>query len=193
MFEELIIKKKQYTYNPLEIVKNQGDECLEIGYLLNGELKISTITNGDREELISIIKPGDCFGDLLLFQDDNHYLGDVVVIKKATIIFITKSELLQYLCEKQINLEQFLKTLTQKAYAIKQQNKLFAHKNIRDRILYDLKTKNAFNGYSFKSIASWARELSIPRETLSREITKLIKEEIITKNNHIIYLKNRKF
>lgn len=189
MFEKIIEKKNIKYYNPGEIIKNQGNRCTEMGILVSGELKISTITNSDKEELISTIYPNDCFGDLLIFEKNNFYLGDIIAVKKSGIIFMNKQELLQYLSNDLIFLESFLKRITHKAYLIKQQNKLLAHKNIRDRILYDINFKKENNEFKYKSIAGWARELSIPRESLSREITKMVNDGIIKKQNKIIYLK----
>ena len=189
MFKEITQNKKIYSYNPGEIIKNQDSLCTSIGIVISGEVKISTITNSDKEELISIIEPNDCFGDLLIFQDNNRYLGDVIALKKTQIVFINKDELINILSNNQVFLVFFLKRLTKKAYLIKQQNKLFAHKNIRDRIMYDLNTNSVNNKYTYKSIAEWSRSLSIPRESLSREITKLCNEGIIEKHNKAIYIK----
>ena len=37
------------------IVFNEGDICNEIGLIINGEVHISTLTNNDKEYIISIL------------------------------------------------------------------------------------------------------------------------------------------
>ena len=60
------------------IVFNEGDICNEIGLIINGEVHISTLTNNDKEYIISILKDNDIFGENLLFNDNKEYLGDCI-------------------------------------------------------------------------------------------------------------------
>ena len=55
------------------IVFNEGDICNEIGLIINGEVHISTLTNNDKEYIISILKDNDIFGENLLFNDNKEY------------------------------------------------------------------------------------------------------------------------
>ena len=177
------------TYPAHHIIFNQGTKLQEVGLLIDGEIKISTITYNDREETISLIKKGEWFGDILMFSPKPIYLGDVIANKKSQVLFFPKSELLDLLQKNKAFLEFYLQSISQKAYAIKQQNKLLAHKNLKDRILYYLNTQAMNHQVIIKSITTLAYELSIPRPSLSRSLKTLEDEGIIKRNKKIIYIK----
>ena len=84
----------------------------------------------------------------------------------------------------------FIKEYLNQILKEKEINKLFIHKNIRDRILYYFNNEQKKKGHvTIKSIADLARILSLPRPSVSREISKLLKEEIIEIKNKNIILK----
>ena len=66
--------------------------------------------------------------------------------------------------------------------ALKKENKLLKHKNIRDRImhyLYEESLNLQSNTIEFNSVISFSKILSIPRPTLSKELSKLKDEKLI--------------
>ena len=191
---ELINKLLQYKhlikyvdYNSNAIVFNEGDICREIGIVIKGEISISTITYAEKEETINIIKEGELFGDFLVFSPNPVYLGIGITNKKTTIAFIKRESILNIFIENKDILCAYLSYTSLKAIQLKLQTKLLSHKNIRSRIIYYLE----INNYSIKkNISFLAKELVLPRPSVSREISKMINEDIIyIKNNKIIYKK----
>ena len=82
----------------------------------------------------------------------------------------------------------FLRSITDKGVQLKKKNKLFAYKNIEERITYYLYQylKKDENGYVYyKSITNMASFLSLPRPSLSRSLHKM------ERDNKIIIEKNK--
>lgn len=76
--------------------------------------------------------------------------------------------------------------ISTKALNLKQENKLFKHKNIEDRLIYYFKIEsNRFNSSKIciDSVSNLARILSLPRPSVSRSLSKMEKKNIIAKKN----------
>lgn len=180
--EQLKNKYPTITYNKNQIIFSEGEKCTKIGIIIEGEITISTITHLEKEETFTIVKKGDIFGNSLIFSSSPYYLGDIIANQKTTICFINKDDLIKELSNDPILLESYINTISDKAIRIKQQNKLLAHKNIRDRILYyfTLQSKKQ-NSTIIKlpSITKLSTELSLPRPSVSRELSKMEDDKLI--------------
>ena len=185
---EILKQYKIYKYSSKEVIFNQGSPCSKVGFVLDGEIKISHVTYQDKEETISLIKKNQWFGNMLLFLDNANYLGDVIALRQSEIIFLNKDELINLLKTNTVFLNYYLKEMSIMAFNTKQQNKLLSHKNIKDRIMYSLKEKAINNKVQVSSITNYALELSVPRESLSRILKQLQDENLIKRNKHQIYL-----
>lgn len=171
---------KKYKTN--DVIFNQGDTCHTLGYIESGEVSIITLTHTEKEETITYLKKGDLFGDILLFSNTNIYLGHGICKKEATIRYFYKEDILKLLEQKDV-LNAFLEEISNKAMDIKKENKLLKHKNIEDRIMHYLleeSLKSSNHTIELSSITYLANVLSIPRESISRKINELAKEEKIS-------------
>lgn len=176
------------NYKSSDIVFNEGKVCERVGLIIFGEIKIITLTHTEKEETINLLKNNDYFGDILTFSTTSNYLGHGICLKETCVRYISKSNLL-YLCSiNQDFLEAFLCLISTKALNLKQENKLFKHKNIRDRIMHYLSSQN-FNNFSGKiyisNISNLSRILSLPRPSVSREISSMIEDGIILKDKDL--------
>ncbi len=188
---KLLNNYKKETYERGNILFYNHQKCEKIGIVLKGEVKISTITYLEKEEIISFISENEIFGNTLIFSSHPYYLGDVIVEKKAEIIFLTKKELLDLFKQDSIFFELYLNEICDKTIKVKKQNKLLAHKNIKDRILFYFNNlSNITHNKTIKlpSITKLANELSLPRPSVSRELTNLEKEGLILRKQKEITL-----
>ena len=119
------------------IIFNEGDICNEIGLVLQGELHISTLTNNDKEYIISTLHPNDIFGENLIFSNNKEYLGDCISITDSQILFINRKNIFT-LFENKIILENYLKIISNKNASLRQKLKLYSQKSIEDRIMFYL-------------------------------------------------------
>lgn len=187
-----ILKKYSITkeYKSGDIIFNEGDKCLHLGIIIEGEIKIVTYTYLEKEETINTVSTGDMFGQFLLFSTHDNYFGSAIALKKTKILFINKTNLLKLFDEDKNFLNLYLKAICDQSIILKQQNKLYAHKNIRDRIMFYVTSNTTEGKCKIKSISSLALILNIPRPSLSRELIKMQDEGLIKYDKtYIKYLK----
>lgn len=183
-------EKEKISY--LNLKQNQtlfheGEECKSIFIIIEGQITILNYSLNGNEEIISILNKNDVFGNALIFSNNNYYLGEIIATKPTKLAIINKNELLFFLQNNKSFLECYINLIAEKTIKFTIKTKLLSHKNIRSRILYYLE----INNYSIKkNISFLAKELVLPRPSVSREISKMINEDIIyIENNKIIYKK----
>lgn len=177
------------TFNSNQVIFNEHSLCEEIGILLEGEILINTYTYNEKEETITQIKENECFGQYLVFSKKPFYLGTAITKRKSRVAFISKNNLLKLFNTNNKFLESYLNMICTESLNIKQQAKMLAHKNIRDRIMFYLKQHSNNYIVNIKSVTDLANTLSIPRPSISRELSKMEKEGIIKKIDNTIYIK----
>lgn len=183
-------EKEKISY--LNLKQNQtlfheSEECKSIFIIIEGQITILNYSLNGNEEIISILNKNDVFANALIFSNNNYYLGEIIATKPTKLAIINKNELISLLQNNKSFLECYINLIAEKTIKFTIKTKLLSHKNIRSRILYYLE----INNYSIKkNISFLAKELVLPRPSVSREISKMINEEIIyIKNNKIIYKK----
>ena len=180
------------SYPKDTLLFSEGEECKFLGVILSGEVKISTLTSKDNEYTISILKDNDIFGENLLFNQNNLFLGDGIVTKDAKIIFIEKDILLELL-KNTTFMCNFLNIITQKNMEVRGRLKLLSQKTIEERIMFYLISevkKEGTKKIKIKSKEDLAHTLNIPRPSLSRELIKLKEKGVIDYDKHFIELKD---
>ena len=187
-------EKEKISYLNLkqnQILFHEGEECKSIFIIIEGQITILNYSINGNEEIISILNKNDVFANALIFSNNNYYLGEIIATKPTKLAIINKNELISLLQNNKSFLECYINLIAEKTIKFTIKTKLLSHKNIRSRIIYYLE----INNYSIKkNISFLAKELVLPRPSVSREISKMINEDIIyIKNNKIIYKKNLGF
>jgi len=177
-------------YSRQEVIALEGSECKYIGFIDQGSIQISTLSYQDKEEIITTLNSNQFFGNNLLFASKNNYLGTIIAKVQTRIRFFSKENFLVLLENKEF-LKNYLKFISDDALTIKNQAKLLAHKNIRDRIMFYIKEESRDNKKTIriKSITELSSILSLPRPSVSREIRKMCDEGLIEYKNKTIYIK----
>ena len=181
------IRFKYYDSN--QVVFDEGAKCYGIGIVLEGEILIKTYTYNVKEEIITVIKENNLFGQFLIFSSQDSYLGIGITSRKTKVAYIPKSNLIKLLSSNKAFLEAYMEIICKEAINIKQQAKLLAHKNIRDRIMYYLMSNQKDKKVYIKSVTNLSNILSIPRPSISRELSKMEFDGLIKHENKIIYIK----
>ena len=178
----LLTKYPQYlekrTYKPQETIFLENDTCISVGIVKSGEISIKSYFASRKEVTYNVLEEGQMFGNNLVFSSTPKYRGDVISQNQSEIWFISRENLLKLL--KQDN-ELLVLYLTQQSDFSKNLNfkiKLLTISSAEDRLTYYL----TFNKgkITYKSITKLANELYLTRESLSRTITKMVKEKKIT-------------
>lgn len=179
---------KPIEYKSKEIIFKEGSPCKYVCFILDGEVEISTLSYNGSQEVISLVGKNEFFGQYILFQPNSKYLGDVQAKGPVKLIKISKASLLEYLSKDKELLEAYIAIISNESFNIKQQVKLLSHKNALDRVIFylDLISKN--NICIIDSVSSLAKEVNLPRETVSRILSKLEKEKYLIKEKNIIHI-----
>jgi CRP-like cAMP-binding protein len=96
-----------------EPVFQEGSECHFYYQLVSGSVRWVNITDEGKEFIQTIIEPGECFGELPLF-DDEPYAASAIANKESVVIRLNKSTFKQLLKEQPDLHFQFTKMLTQR-------------------------------------------------------------------------------
>lgn len=182
--KETKFRKSNFKKN--EIIFNEDQICEEMGIIISGEYIIQSLSFNGNEIIYAYLKEGDMFGQNLLFSDNNKYKGNVICIKPGEVQFINKNNLL-YIFNKYPNiLSIFLKKQSNSIISLNNNIKILSFESAEERLIFFLSNKGK---YQYQTITKLAKILNLRRETLSRLIVKLIKKDVIYKDDTYIYLK----
>lgn len=183
---------KIYNYSKNEIIKNEGDLCDSIGIVLKGVIKISNYLINDTEFIISTLKANDMFGENLIFSNNNLYPGYITSISNSSIMFIKKNDFINLISVNNDFKLYYLSYVSNKFIELQTRIKILSQPTIKDMFLFYLKLNKNTNGYTYiKSINSLSEYFNVPRPSLSRTVSLLIKDNIIIKSNKLYKIKSQ--
>ena len=96
-----------------ETIFQEGSECHFYYQLVSGSVRWVNINEEGKEFIQTIIEPGECFGELPLF-DDEPYAASAIANKESVVIRLDKSTFKQLLKEQPELHFQFSKLITQR-------------------------------------------------------------------------------
>ena len=167
-----------------EILFGEGDLCECVGIVIEGEIEITSYSYTGNEIIFNRLMPGMVFGNNLVFSSDPHYKGSVIAKKPAKVGLIYIKSLISILKSNDEFIILYLQYQSDTAKQLNAKIKLLSLPGAEERFLYYLHTKSG--QIEYQSITHLAATLSLQRETLSRLITKLIKNKRIVKTKHTI-------
>ncbi len=187
---ECLTKEEQKLGNLVKVKKNQivfheEEECEYIAIVLSGEINITSYTLSGQEIIYNVIKKNGMFGNNLLFSSKPYYRGHVIAKVDSQIFLINKQNLIKILQNNACFLQEYLSKQADFSKSLNSQIKLLSFDSAEEKLLYYLKEKQVVE---FASITSLAKTLFLTRETLSRLISKLVREKRIVRKGNIIEL-----
>lgn len=186
------LTKEQKDYISIKTVsKNttlhrEGEKCEMISIVVSGEIKISSYSFEGEELIYNVLKSNEIFGNNLIFSDEPFYKGDVVATKESVIASIKRENLLKILQSNKEFLMLYLNIHSNFSKRLNSTIKLLSFNKAEERFIFYLHENN--NVIQIKSIAALASILHLQRETLSRIISKLEKENVIKRSPYQIKL-----
>ena len=181
---------KGYQIAKGNILYHEGDVCENIGIVVSGKIDIVSYSFEGKEQVINTLKPGEIFGNNLLFSSEPIYRGDVIAKDRSVVAFINKENLVYLLQNNQEFLNIYLKAQSDKAKALTARIQLLSFTNAEERLFY-YASKND-NVITFKNVTTLAATIGVQRETLSRLLTSLIKRHLIKKEKGKITVLKKK-
>lgn len=176
---------KRYT------VFTEDDQCKKIGIILYGQIKLSQFSYEGKEIKLSVLNPGDIFGDFLIYADHPYYPGHLITTKPTSVVYIDKDRLNYLLKHSDTFREYFLKNYSKKATQLNEHQKILSQQSLRDKLLMWLKLNQKY--YNDKHIpitskTALAKYLNTQRPSLSRVLKTLKEEGIIDYSKTHIWL-----
>ena len=181
---ELIIRH----FSKGDALFKEGEECLKIGIVLSGEVKISTFSPSGKEIVFNTLKPNEIFGNNLIFSSSPFYKGYVLATKNSELAFIDKEQLIRLLKTNDEFLCAYLNIQSDFGTSERLLIELLSISSAKERLLFFLKQNNG--RFKYDSISSLAASLSLSREALSRTISNLIKKKILIREDKILIIRN---
>lgn len=181
-FEKL--KVKYLDINKNKILFEEDSLCDCIGIVIKGKLSITSYSYYGKEITYSIIEENQIFGNNLLFSTSPYYKGNVIALLDSKIALIYKEDLIYLMQNNTEFLNLYLQILNNNTKNLNLKIKILSFENANDRLLYYLYQNN--NSINYQSITELAKKLFLRRETLSRTLSNLVKDNIIEIKNNTI-------
>lgn len=196
LFKGIDISKFDYEiieYKQNSIMFEEGTKCHNIGVILEGSLNVKSHTiNGD-DFFITELYEDMLFGDVLVFSNNDYYLGDIISSTNIKVALIEYNKFLDYLHIDNTLVNNFLSILATKAFNVNNRLKLLTQPTLRDKINLYLKNelvKSKTNTISINITRDrLASILSVTRPSLCRELSNMKKENIIDYDKYTITIK----
>lgn len=182
--ESEICRVKYLNINKNKILFEEDSLCNCIGIVIKGKLSITSYSYYGKEITYSIIEENQLFGHNLLFSSSPYYKGNVIALSDSKIALINKDELIYLMQNNKEFLKVYLQILNNNTKNLNEKVKLLSFDSAIDRVLYYLYQNN--NLIYYQSITELAKKLFLRRETLSRTLSNLVKDNIIEINNNTI-------
>ena len=185
--DEIKILKK-IVLKKYETLFNENDLCKNVGFVEKGEIWIASFLENGQEVIYNTIKPGEMFGNNLIFSSEPFYRGDVYAKEESEVYLVSKEKLKMLLTQNEEFLDAYLKTQSDFGKALNLKIKLLTFNNAQDRLMFYLSINKG--KIKYKSISDLAKELNLTREALSRLIHKLVRDGLIKITNKTIEKQN---
>lgn len=176
------------TFSKGEIIAAEGDICTSIGVIEKGRIAIQKYTSGGDFATIALLKPGEFFGEDLIFGSSNIYTFTLEAMSLSEVLFVNKDTLYALLDKSQVVKDNFLKLLSDRINLQNRRIALLSQKSIRHKIAFYLlelraeltsagKNTNIVHLPVSKEVI--AKLLAMPRPSFSRELIQMQKAGLV--------------
>jgi CRP-like cAMP-binding protein len=182
-------EKERLIYKELrkgETLFYENDRCGEIGIVKYGKLLITSYPENGNPIIYNRLKEDDMFGNNLLFSSQPFYKGDVIAESDSGIILIKKDVLIDLFEENTNFLIAYLQIQADSGKRLHSRIRLLSIDSAQERFLTYLRENG--NKITYSSVSDLADDLFIRRETLSRLLSKLIKNKVVIKDGKTVRL-----
>ncbi len=188
------LQPKVKTYEKNEFIAFAGDEFTSIGVVLEGQVTVIKENASGNKVMMSLLDPGDMFGEMIAFSNFSKWPATVQTTKNATIMFMEKSAIVGD-CPKMCTwhkslIQNMLKIVSNRALMLNKKVEYLSIKSMRGKLSNFFleeykKSKSQVLDLSMNR-NELADFLNVSRPSMSREMGKLKEEGIIDyKKNQI--------
>lgn len=177
------------TYPKKGIIFHEGDAGDTLYIIKTGRVKISKITEDGREKTLTIMKSGDFFGEMAIFDDLPRSATAEVIDDAATVYTVSKRDFERIILEHPPIALQIMRDLTRRIRQVNQQVEDLAFKDVHERVASTLCNLSKIEGRQIGSKIlinlkmthqDLANMVGSSRETVTRALNRLQDEGIIS-------------
>ncbi len=172
------------SLNRGEFLFREGQLCIQVAIVVSGQIKISSMNYSGSEVVFNVLENGEMFGNNLIFSDNPTYKGDVVALKDSVVVLIKKENLENLLQSNKEFLLTYLNIQSNFGKKLNSTIKMLSFTSAEERFKFYLRENKG--EISYHTVTELADILHLKRETLSRVLTKLEKENAIKRSPHQI-------
>jgi CRP-like cAMP-binding protein len=175
------------NYKKKEIITIAGSEFSGIGILVEGEVVVTKENFAGDRIIISKLKSGQMFGEIIAFSNQNKWPATVIASTNCTILFLPTEKIIGNCPNMCIGhktlIQNMLKIVSQKALKLNKKIDYLSMKNLRTKIcnyLLEFYRKHQSNQFIIPLNRSELAEfLNVSRPSLSRELMKMKDDNLI--------------
>lgn len=172
-----------YHIDKKDEVIRQGTPCKRLYVLLKGKLKVDIIDGSGNEVMIEYIIAPRAFATPHLFNDtDNRLPATFTALEDSILFTASKESTFKLISEEPGILKNFLCVTGNCNRCTVSRLKVLSYKNVRDRFvsyLFELKAPHSSLIQTVHNQVQLAEYLNVTRPALSKEINKMVKENLI--------------
>ncbi|MDD2371272.1 MAG: Crp/Fnr family transcriptional regulator [Firmicutes bacterium] len=199
--EELleILKKEHYElkiYEKGQIIHLQNEICKEIDIILEGQVSVQNIIENGNVLTIGVFSACDIIGANLIYSNSNFYTMTVISTAKTTVLHMSK-ELILTMCKKSEKfMLSFMQAISDRSIVLADKINTISLKTIRKSIIDFLKYEYYIQKDTVIKLniskKDFAERLGIQRSSLSRELNKMRRDNLINFDARSITIKDLK-
>lgn len=183
----LCLKPKIRMYQRYEYIAIAGEEFDSFGLFLQGEATASKENLSGNRIMIARLKPGDMFGEALVFTGESYWPSTIQAMTDCKVMFL-ESSTITGLCEKACTchkklVQNMLRIISEKAMMLTRKVDYLTIASVREKISKYLLEQYKKAGTSTFTIPLNRKELAeylnVARPSLSREMCRMRDEGII--------------
>ena len=167
-----------------EHIAYQGDKVLDLIMLLKGKVKTEIVSNSGLTLPMEEIQAPYPLAAAFLFADDNRFPVDVVALQKCEVLYISKESVEKQIARCPGFMRGFMAFNANRMQYISERLKIFAQKGIKGKIAYYILSHERDGEFDLgRSVASLAEYFGVERPSLSRSLSEMVRDGIITFQN----------
>lgn len=181
-----ISNNKVVSFKKGEFIAKYGDEYIGFGIVLSGEIIVCKEDNFGERNIITSIKEGELFGEMLAFSEAKKWIFSIEANKDAKIIYIFYNKIISD-CDSvcfghKMLINNLFKIISNKALKLSKKIEYISLKSIKSKLCTYLYDEYVNNGNTFNISMNrneLAEYLNVSRPSLSREMANLKAEGVI--------------
>lgn len=171
-------------YKRGEHIANQGDKVQHLIMLIKGKVKTEIVSNSGLTLPMENISAPYPLAAAFLFADNNRFPVDVIALQECEVLYISKESVEAQIAKCPGFMRGFMAFNANRMQYISERLKIFAQKRIKAKTAYYIISREVKGEFELgKSVASLADYFGVERPSLSRAISEMVRDGIITFQN----------